>query len=177
MGSVRRRGVTAALLASMIATATPGQEPPTVIGGNVQERANAVLTLMAFSVVPDLTASFLSISNGSTGNPDVTMTQFGGGFTLSTSFALYLEGTLGYNRYDPEFVATQGADERKLPTKWNTFAGTGGIGWDFPLPFVDDLVFRPIFNFSLGHVESDSSLAGAVHQLLHQEGSRSRLPH
>ena len=42
--------------------------------------------------------------------------------------------------------------------KWTTLAGTGGIGWDFPLFW--DLKFRPIFNFSIGHVESDLSLLG-----------------
>jgi hypothetical protein len=35
-------------------------------------------------------------------------------------------------------------------------SGTGGIGWDFPLFW--HIKFRPIFNFSLGHVESDLSL-------------------
>lgn len=133
-----------------------------VIGGNVQERANAVLTLMAFSVVPDLTSSFLSIDNAATSNPQVTMTQFGGGLTISDSFPLWLEGLVGYNRYDPRFVATNGEEQREVPTKWNTFAGTGGIGWDFVMPFYRDLRLRPIFNFSLGHVEADSSIAGRL---------------
>jgi len=63
-----------------------------VIGGNVQKRANAVLTLMGYSVVPDLAASSLSISNATTANPGVSMSQYGAGFTLSASFPLYLEG-------------------------------------------------------------------------------------
>ncbi len=47
---------------------------------------------------------------------------------------------------------------RTIPTKWNSVSGTGGIGWDFRI--ADELVLRPIFNFSLGHLESDASLAG-----------------
>jgi hypothetical protein len=137
-----------------------------VIGGNVQERANAVLTLMAFSVVPDLTSSFLSIDNATTSNPAITMTQFGGGFTISDSFPLWLEGLVGFNRYDPKFVATNGEEEREVPTKWNTFTGTGGIGWDFIMPFYRDLRLRPIFNFSIGHVETDSAVAGRLIEFL-----------
>ena len=33
-----------------------------------------------------------------------------GGFTISQDFTLYLEGTLGYLRYDPKFIAS-GGDE------------------------------------------------------------------
>lgn len=145
------------------AIAAAQTEPPfSVVGGNVQKRANAVLTLMGFTVVPDLTASALSIHSPSTGNPGINMTQFGGGFTLGTGFALYLEGSAGGSRYDPTFIATSGQEEREIPFKWTTIAGTGGIGWDFRVPFTEHLVFRPIFNFSLGHVESDSSLVGRL---------------
>jgi hypothetical protein len=136
-----------------------------IIGGNVQERANAVLTLMAYSVVPDLTSSFLSIDNSTSGNPELTMTQIGGGFTISESFPIWVEGLVGFNRYDPKFVATNGEESREVPVKWNTFAGTGGIGFDFHMPFYRELIFRPIFNFSLGHVESDSALAGRLIEL------------
>lgn len=133
-----------------------------VRGGNVQERANGVLTLMAFSVSPDVTAGSLSINSAQTENPEVTLVQFGSGATLADSFPLYVEGFLGFNRYDPTFVASNGLEQRSLPTKWNTFAGTGGIGWDLPVPFVPNLKLRPIFNFSLGHVASDSAVAGRL---------------
>lgn len=159
------RGAITAL--TIVAVLLPGvavaQEPPPwqLPGVNVQRYANGVLTLMAFSVVPDLTSSFLSIDSGQSSSPSISMSQLGGGFTLGTGFALYLEGNLGYNRYDPTFIATNGQEERRIPAKWNTFAGTGGIGWDFPLYF-DGLYLRPIFNFSLGHVESDASLLGRI---------------
>lgn len=64
----------------------------------------------------------------------------------------------GTARYDPAFLASNGNEERRLPVRWNTLSGTGGIGWDFPI--ATNLVLRPIFNFSRGHVESDASLAG-----------------
>lgn len=136
-----------------------------LVGGNVQKRANAVLTLMAFSVAPDVTAGSLTINSASTDNPNVTLVQFGSGFTVARSFPLYLEGFLGYNRYDPTFVASNGVQERSVPTKWNTFSGTGGIGWDLPIPFLPNLKLRPIFNFSLGHVASDSAVAGRLIEL------------
>jgi hypothetical protein len=140
------------------------------VGANVQKQANAVLTLMSFAVVPDLASSSLSISNTSTDNPALTLWQLGGGFTLSQSFPLYLEGSIAYNRYDPTFVASNGQETRKLPTKWNTFAGTVGVGWDFPLIDSKELVFRPIFNASIGRVASDLSVAKfAVEHVTDQE--------
>lgn len=81
------------------------------------------------------------------------MTQLGGGDTISKSVPLYLEGVLAASRYDPTFVATQGADSRRIPAKWNSVSATGGIGWDFPL--TDELKLRPIFNVALGNVTSD----------------------
>jgi len=129
---------------------------PEIPGGNIQERANAVLALMAYSVVPDVTTSSLSISNNTSGDPGFVMTQLAGGFTLSQSVPLYLEGGLAYSRYDPTFVASDGLDERLLPVKWNSLMVSGGVGWDFPI--TPKLRFRPILNFSLGHVESDLSI-------------------
>jgi len=133
-----------------------------VLGANVQRQANGVLSLMAYSVVPDLTSSSLSINNATSGNPGIVMSQLGGGFTLSRSTPLYLEGSIAYSRYDPTFVASNGTDSREVPTRWNTVAGTIGIGWDFPLTADKDLVFRPIFNASIGNVSSDLAVAQFV---------------
>lgn len=61
------------------AVAAPGDSSSAVITGpDVQKRANAVLALLSFSVTPDLSASSLGIRNGETGNPSLSMTQFGG---------------------------------------------------------------------------------------------------
>ncbi|WP_432258568.1 hypothetical protein [Cupriavidus sp. TMH.W2] len=152
---------TASLLAAGTASAqgVPGLR---LAGANVQKHANAVLSLMSYSVVPDLTSSSLSIKNTSTDDPGIVMSQLGGGFTVSKSFPLYLEGAIAYSRYDPTFVATNGAESRAIPTRWNTFSGTLGIGWDFPLTANKELVFRPIFNASLGNVSSDLQVGKVV---------------
>lgn len=123
---------------------------------DLQKRANGVLALMSFSIVPDITTSSLSIGSGTgstTGSTDFYMTQLGGGDTISKSVPIYLEGVLAGSRYDPTFIATQGMEQRRIPTKWNSVSATGGIGWDFKL--TDELKLRPIFNFALGNVTSD----------------------
>ncbi|MFZ0134649.1 MAG: hypothetical protein WAK95_19085, partial [Desulfobacterales bacterium] len=134
--------------------------PFNFFGTSVQKRANGVLALMGYSVVPDLTSSSLSIKNNETGNPEIVMIQVAGGFTINPSFPLYLEGGIAASRYDPAFVVSNGTESRKLPLKWTSIAGTGGIGWDFPL--IPDLKFRPIVNFALGYVASDLTVAKAV---------------
>ncbi|WP_408436074.1 hypothetical protein [Paraburkholderia sp. RL18-101-BIB-B] len=126
---------------------------------NIQEQANSVLAIMSYTTVPDVTTSSLSINNGATGNPGFAQTQLGGGFTLSKSFPLYLEGTIALSRYDPTFVATDGAQQRVVPVKWDTASTTVGIGWDFPI--TDELKFRPILNGTIGRVTSDLRVAQA----------------
>jgi hypothetical protein len=87
----------------------------------------------------------------------MTIAQLGGGFTVSKSFPLYLEGNAAFSRYDPVFIATNGTEQREISAKWTTLTGTVGVGWDFPL--TRELVLRPMANFTLGHVESDASVA------------------
>ena len=134
----------------------------TLIGAHLQERVNAALGVMTFALTPDVTTGSLSLSNAPTNNPDLAMTTLGGGATMSQSVPIYLEGTAGYSRYDPTFVASDGETERAIPTKWNSLSLTGGIGWDFPV--IEDLKFRPIFNFSLGRVASDIKVASSAIQ-------------
>lgn len=127
-------------------------------GSHLKQRADAVLMLMSYTVVPDVTASDLNIGSGTNEKNQLSITQFGGGATLSKRYPIYLEGTLGYSRYDPQFVLSNGDDSRTIPAKWNSLTGTGGIGWDFNL-YTDKwggtLVLRPIFNFMLGTMASD----------------------
>src|SRR5689334_4104043 len=125
-----------------------------VLGTNVQKLANGIVGVMSYTVAPDVTTSSLAINNSSAGNADLTLSQVGGGFTWSKSLPLYLEGNAAYARYDPVFVVSDGADRRRLPTKWNSFSATGGIGWDFSI--APNWVLRPIFNFTLGRVLSDA---------------------
>jgi len=129
-------------------------------GSLIKERNDGILTLMGFTVLPDVTTSSLSIADAKSGNPGLSQTTLGGGFTISQDFPLYLEGTVGYSRYSPEFIAEKGKDALKLPVKWNSFSLSGGIGWDFPLTENKELKLRPIVNVVLGHAESDISLAG-----------------
>jgi len=115
---------------------------------------------MSYTVAPDVTTSSLSISDGGTANPDLSMTQFGGGFVVSDGTRLYLEGNAAYARYDPRFVVSDGQQESEIPVKWNSVSLTGGIGWDFPLG--SKWSIRPIFNFTYGDVASDIKLGRAA---------------
>lgn len=123
---------------------------------DVQKIANGVLSLMSYSAVPDLASSSLSINNAESGNPSLMMTQLGGGATMSKSVPIYLEGSAAYSRYDPSFVASDGQETRDIPVKWNNVTLTGGIGYDFPI--TENLVWRPIFNFTLGRIASDATI-------------------
>ncbi|WP_234917851.1 hypothetical protein [Aeromonas veronii] len=123
-----------------------------------QQRANAVLSLMSFTVVPDITASDLSLGSGSGQSAALSMAQLGGGATMSESFPIYLEGALGFSRYDPQFVMSNGSESRTIPTRWNSATASGGIGWDVTLhkdPRGGHWVLRPIANVSLGTMASD----------------------
>lgn len=134
-------------------------------GHRIKQRADAVLTLMSYMVVPDITASDLNIGTGNNESNELTVTQFGGGATLSESFPIYLEGALGYSRYDPQFLVSNGAETRRVPTKWNSLTATGGIGWDFHLwrdKWGGNLVLRPIGTVMLGTMASDVRIGAWV---------------
>jgi hypothetical protein len=163
---VRIRNVLAAALACGLALAPAPAMSQTngggwsLINGNIQKRVDGVLTLMTYTLFPDVTTSTLSVTSAATGNPGLMMTQLGGGFTVSRSFPLYLEGNAAFCRYDPTFIATDGVEQREIPAKWTSVTGTVGIGWDFPL--VPELVLRPILNFTLGHMTSDLAAATSI---------------
>lgn len=145
-----------ALGLAALAAAFPAAAQFSLPGQKIKQRADDVLALMSFQVIPDLTSSFLSISGGESDKKHLAMTQLAGGDILSRDIPLYLEGGAAYMRFDPEFVATQGAETQTIPVRWNSFAVSGGVGWDF---FVTpNLKIRPIFNFALGQVASDISL-------------------
>lgn len=131
-----------------------------LVDANLQDRANGVLTIMGFTQTPDVTTGSLFFSDQATGDPNFRWTSLGGGFTVSGHVPLYLEGTVAIARYDPLFVASDGQQSREIPTKWNSVSGTVGVGWDVRLN--DHWALRPIFNFSLGHVETDLSIGGRV---------------
>lgn len=129
---------------------------------HLKNTADDILTLMSFTVLPDVTTSSLAIDNAQQSNPGLTQTTLGGGFTISQDFPLYLEGTLGYSRFDPKFIASDGVEQREIPVKWNSFSATGGIGWDFPIDQKGELKLRPIFNFTLGRITTDAEIARSL---------------
>lgn len=130
------------------------------IEGRVQKLATGALAIVGMAVVPNETASTLSLSGGDEESYDYTGGQLGGAFTVGGGVPIYLEGFLGYSRYDPVFIITDGAVESILPVKWTTVAATGGVGYDFALS--DRLVLRPIANISLGYVVSDTAVLGHI---------------
>jgi hypothetical protein len=119
---------------------------------NLQRRSNGVLVLMGYTVVPNVTTGSLAIKDPSASNPDLRMASLGGGFTWEPS-PFYVEGAASATRYDPSFAVSGGPDAT-VPVKWSTTAVTAGIGWD--LRIAEDLKFRPIFNLSVGRLESES---------------------
>ena len=151
-------------LSALFGTAAAQAQARTINGVSLQRIADGVISLMGYSLTPDVTTGSLAISSEPTGNPNIDMTVLGGGFTISADTPLYLEGTLGYSLYDPIFVVTAGQEERSVPSRWKTVSGSGGIGWDFPI--VNNLKFRPIANISLGRMTTDGSIAGFVFEQL-----------
>lgn len=127
-----------------------------IVKGQLQQRANAALSLMGYLQTPDVTSGALSIKDSSTGNPAFNNTSLGGGFVISDSVPIYMEGTIGYSRYDPLFIATNGQEQREIPTRWNDLVATAGLGWNFQV--THDLAIIPIINGSYGTVKSDAEL-------------------
>jgi Autotransporter beta-domain len=148
---------TACALAPALALA----QDSAVVGVDLQKLANAVLAVMGFTVTPDVTTGSLSIFNQETGNPDFKQGSVGGGFTVSKSLPLYLEGTAAYARYDPTFVVSGRQAEEPVSVIWESVSVSGGIGWDFPLAAAG-WTLRPIFNLSLGRVTSSAADGGRI---------------
>ena len=129
--------------------------------GALRGRGAGVLGLMGYNMTPDGSTNALQV-NRTTASDDegsslLTLGQFGAGFTVSESFPLWLEGYVGYARYDPRAVFT-GLGPRETPLRWNNVAATIGIGYDIRL--AEYLWLRPIFNASLGYAAGDATLFG-----------------
>src|SRR3954463_13370030 len=154
MGFFRRPGLRFAALALLLA---PASSPAQVNDANLEKRADAILTLMGFSLVPDVTTGALSISDQSAGNPYFRQTSIAGGGRPKKDVPLYLEGTLAYGRYDPTFAVDDA--QATVSVKWESLLATGGVGWDFPV--ARQVVLRPVVNFSLGRVESEARVSAA----------------
>src|SRR5262245_45778602 len=115
-------------VALMLAPAAAAAQ--TVSDAELQKRANAVLTLMGFTLTPDVTTGAFSISDQSAGDPYFRQTSIAGGGRPKRDLPLYLEGTLAYGRYDPTFAVNDGQAQQVIPVKWTSLLGTGGVGWE-----------------------------------------------
>ena len=135
----------------------PALRAQAVTDADLQRRANAILTLMGFAVTPDVTTGSLSLTDQTAGNPYFRQTSLSGGGTLK-ALPLYLEGTLAYGRYDPEFAASDDPTAARIAVEWDSLLATGGVGWDFRV--APELVLRPVFNLSLGRIESAAMVSG-----------------
>lgn len=125
-----------------------------------RDPADGTVAMLGVTAIPDSTASAISITRGGSDSLGLTLGQFGLPFTVAESFPLYLEGFLGYARYDPRFVASGGESSRARLARMNQVTGTVGVGWDVRL--TDELVLRPIANGVLGVVATDPALFGGL---------------
>ena len=125
-----------------------------------RDGSTAALALLGATGIPDATASAISITRGDGESLGITYGQFGLPFTVSSQFPLYLEGYLGYARYDPLYVFSGDQAERRLPGRLNHVTGTIGVGWDFRI--TRDLVLRPVLNGAIGVIATDPALFGGL---------------
>ncbi len=124
----------------------------------LNENADSALAVLGVSAVPSETAGTLALEGGSAfADYDLQAAQLGGGFTLSESVPLYLEGFIGWSRYDPVLIASRGEKRSLLPLKYTNVAATGAVGWDFEL--AEGLILRPMAHVALGRVQTDTSVA------------------
>lgn len=157
------------LLACLATPAAPATTTLASATGDVDvgQATRALLSFLSFSVIPDSTADSLEAQGGSGNDARILLTQVGDGDALPGLAPLYLEGYLGYARFDPYFVVTGEEGTGIVQARWQTFAATGGIGYDFTL--ADHWVLRPIANLSLAHMTSSAGLENLL-------ASRNRQP-
>ncbi|MGB0662057.1 MAG: autotransporter outer membrane beta-barrel domain-containing protein [Mangrovicoccus sp.] len=152
----------AALLACLtLISAQPAQAESSLqdlFDARIRKNIDGALAVIGIAAVPAETASTLVLNTGN--NPDRTYdfqsAQLGGGFRLSDDIPIYMEGYLGWNRYDPVLLFSDTGTTSRLPFRWSSFAATGGIGYEFDLtPY---LILRPQLHVTLGRVQTDISV-------------------
>lgn len=145
-----------------VATSASCQTLEDDLGLSVRDNVKGALAVLGISGVPNEAAStlFLERNTGSANELEFQGGQIGGGFRISESTPLYLEGYLGFNSYDPVYVFSSGSSNTEVLSNWNSIVATGGVGWQFDLN--ENWKLRPMFNFSIGRVQSDSSIAAQI---------------
>jgi len=162
MGARATIGGVAMVLAAGAAGAGRADSLQDIFGRQIRAQGDGVLAVLSMTAVPGETTSALVLDTGTDSQErfDFEQAQLGGGFRVSEGFPLYLEGYLGYNRYDPNVILQENGTPRKLPLKWTSVAATGGIGPEFDL--TEYWKFRPLVHLSVGRVQSDMSIAAQV---------------
>ncbi len=128
-------------------------------GFDVRENIKGALAILGISAAPNESASVLlldkNVKNGD--DYDLRGGQIGGGFRVSSDVPVFLEGYVGFTNYDPVFLLSEGGTNTDIPSYWTSIAATGGVGWQFDIS--EGWKIRPMVNFSIGRVQSDSSIA------------------
>jgi hypothetical protein len=126
---------------------------------------------MSYAVVPDITASNLNIGSGTNDTSALTITQLGGGATLSEDVPLYPGGHPGLQPLrSPVRVHRWQRDphhshQMEQPERHRRHWLDVGVHRD---RFGGNLVLRPIANVTLGTVASDLRIGAAL--LEHRSG-------
>ncbi len=122
-----------------------------------QENAAGSLAILGLAGIPDDSASAISLqSNTDNRDYDFKSAQLGGGFRLAEGVPIYLEGYLGYARYDPVLTFSGTGDTTRIPLKWTSLAMTGGVGYQFDIG--EYWKMTPMAHISVGRTQSDASV-------------------
>ncbi|MEX0307718.1 MAG: autotransporter domain-containing protein [Ruegeria sp.] len=122
-----------------------------------QENAAGSLAILGLAGIPDDSASAISLqSNTDNRDYDFKSAQLGGGFRLAEGVPIYLEGYIGYARYDPVLTFSGTGETTRIPLKWTSLALTGGVGYQFDLGEYWKLT--PMAHISVGRTQSDASV-------------------
>lgn len=119
----------------------------------LERYASEALATFGLVAIPNESASALAIKNTKNDGSSFRSVQFGGGRRLFDDRPLWIEGYLGFQRYDPQIIVTDGGRDLAVRAMWSGLAGTGGVGYDYR--FAPNWSLRPIFNFSVGRIISD----------------------
>ncbi|UAB90282.1 autotransporter domain-containing protein [Ruegeria sp. SCSIO 43209] len=122
-----------------------------------QENAAGSLAILGLAGIPDDSASAISLqSNTDNRDYDFKSAQLGGGFRLAEGVPIYLEGYIGYARYDPVLTFSGTGDTTRIPLKWTSLALTGGVGYQFDIG--EYWKMTPMAHISVGRTQSDASV-------------------
>ena len=122
-----------------------------------QENAAGSLAILGLAGIPDDSVSAISLqSNTDNRDYDFKSAQLGGGFRLAEGVPIYLEGYIGYARYDPVLTFSGTGDTTRIPLKWTSLALTGGVGYQFDIG--EYWKMTPMAHISVGRTQSDASV-------------------